>query len=405
LNTADRLLKPLSAVRDFLESEAAGGVILMLAAILAMVLANGPMAEAFTALLNHPIGPVLTDKLGPMTAVLWINDGLMAVFFFLVGLEIKRELLDGQLANPADRRLPFIAATAGVALPAMIFLFFTRNAPNVQNGWAIPAATDIAFAIGVLALLGKRVPAALKLFLLTVAIVDDMMAVGIIAFFYTPSIKLGWLLAAAVVLGLMFAMNRAKIVRIAPYVFLAMLLWFLVLQSGVHATVAGVLAALTIPVVVTPAAPDAVNSPLHRLEHAIHPWSAYLIVPLFGLANAGVDMRGLTLDVLLAPLTMGIMLGLFLGKQIGIFAAVWIAVRLRIAPIPAKANWVQVYGVATLCGIGFTMSLFIGSLAFPVSSEDGPLLQEQAKLGILAGSLISGMAGALILKYAPRNNT
>lgn len=400
--------KPVSALRDFLASEAAGGVILMLAAIGALVLANSGLAEQFKSLLHYPTGPVLTEKLGPMTPVLWINDGLMTIFFFLVGLEIKRELRDGQLTNPADRKLPFVAAAAGVVVPALIFLAFTQDNPMAQKGWAIPAATDIAFAIGVLALLGKRVPAELKLFVLAVAIVDDMAAVTIIALFYTPAIKLGWLLAAIVVLGLMFALNRAKVMRIAPYGVIAILLWYFVLQSGIHATVAGVLAALAIPVVITPAAPDAVESPLHQLEHAIHPWSAYLIVPLFGFANAGVDVRGLEPDALFASLTIGIALGLFLGKQIGIFAAVWLAVRLGFAPRPPNANWRQIYGVSALCGIGFTMSLFISALAFPGTTEAALKMQNEAKIGILAGSILSGLAGALILllpNHRPRTKT
>lgn len=389
-------LRPSSVLREFLASEAAGGIILMVVAILAMVIANGPLADAYFHLLHVRIGPVLSEKLGPMTVHLWINDGLMALFFLLVGLEIKREFVDGRLVTWQQRRLPFLAALGGMVAPALVFLTVIEGSRQLAQGWAIPAATDIAFAIGVMALLGSRVPTALKLFLTTVAIVDDMGAVVIIALAYTASIKGIALLAAAMILGAMMIMNRTGVRHLAPYLAGFVLLWYAVLVSGVHATIAGVLAAFAIPVVSTPGKPDALDSPLHRLEHLLHPWSAFLIVPLFGFANAGISLTGFGFATLLAPLPLGIAAGLFLGKQLGIFVSIRAAVWLGIAQRPRGATWLQVYGLAVLCGIGFTMSLFIGMLAFPSS----PQLIEEAKLGVMMGSLLSGLVGFLILRLA-----
>lgn len=388
---------PTSALREFLTSEAAGGVILMATAILAMIVANSPLADGYFHLLHTSTGPVLSDKLGPMTPHLWINDALMAVFFLLVGLEIKREFVDGRLVTWQQRRLPFIAALGGMAAPALVFLAITAKSPGLSQGWAIPAATDIAFAIGVMALLGSRVPTALKLFLTTVAIVDDMGAVVIIAIAYTASIKGAALLSAAIIFGAMMAMNRAGVRNLVPYLIGFVLLWFAVLVSGVHATIAGVLAAFTVPVVTTPGTPDSPDSPLHKLEHALHPWSAFLIVPLFGFANAGISLDGFSLESLLEPLPLGIAAGLFFGKQLGIFSLIWGAVKLGIAQRPRGSTWLQVYGLSVLCGIGFTMSLFIGMLAFASS----PVLIEEAKLGMIAGSLLSGVLGYVILRFAP----
>ncbi len=356
---------PRSALRDFLESESASGMLLIFAAILALVVANSALGEAYRDLVHAATGPVLSDKLGPMTVHLWINDGLMAIFFLLVGLEIKREFVDGRLASWDRRRLPFIAAAAGMAVPAALYMIFAGGTSGLAQGWAIPAATDIAFAMGVLALLGKRAPTSLKLFLVTVAIVDDMGAVAIIALFYTAKINLVALAAAAIILGAMFAAARMGVKSLTVYLLLFLLLWYAMLLSGVHATIAGVLAAMAIPFERTPGAPDSAQSPLHRLEHALHPWVAFAIVPLFGFANAGVDVSGLTMAQLFAPLPLGVAAGLFLGKQIGIFGSVWLSVQFGIAGRLRGATWLQVYGVALLCGIGFTMSLFIGGLAFP----------------------------------------
>ncbi len=385
--------RPRSAVRAFLQSEAAGGLLLIAAAALAMIVANSPLADRYFHVLHAVTGPVLSPKLGPMTVHLWINDGLMALFFLLVGLEIKREFLDGHLASWADRRLPFIAAAAGMAVPALVYLAIAGGQPGLTRGWAIPAATDIAFALGLLALLGKRAPTSLKLFLTTVAIVDDVGAVAIIALFYTVALNWAALAAGIGMLALLFAMNRRGVTAMRWYLIGFALLWVLTLLSGVHATVAGVLTALVVPIKTTPGAPDAEDSTLHRLEHALHPWVAFGIVPLFGFANAGVALGGGATAV--AALPLGIALGLFIGKQVGVFGSVWLAVRLKFAQRPAGASWAQIYGVALLCGIGFTMSLFIGGLAF-AAPEQG----DAVKIGVLLGSIASAVGGLIVLRSA-----
>ncbi len=390
--------RPRSMIRALLQGEAAGGIVLMLASAAALLLANLPgTADAYFHLLHLTTGPVLSDRHGPMTVHLWVNDAAMALFFLLVGLEIKRELVDGRLATWEQRRLPVIAAIAGMAAPAILYLLVARSTPGIARGWAIPAATDIAFAVGVMALLGKRVPAALKLFLTTLAIVDDMGAVAIIALGYTSGLDLTALGGAALVLAMLIALNRAGVVRLAPYLILSVPLWYLVFLSGIHATVAGVLAAMTIPVKPTPGAPEAIDSPLHRLEHAIHPWVAFAVVPVFGFVNAGVAVTGVPLSILWAPLPLAVAVGLFVGKQVGVLGAIWLAVRSGLSCRPGDANWVQLWGVAALAGIGFTMSLFIGGLAFAgdVAAID------QVKIGVLAGSLLSALLGAALLRFAP----
>lgn len=388
-----------SALREFLRSEAAGGISLMLVAALAMVVANSPLAETYFDLIHAVTGPELTPKLGPMTVHLWINDALMAVFFLLVGMEIKREFVDGHLSTWADRRLPVVAAAAGMILPAIVYLAVAGDDPALVRGWAIPAATDIAFAIGVLALLGSRAPASLKLFLTTVAIVDDIGAVAIIAVFYTAELNMQALGLAGLLWLAMMSLNRLGVMRLWPYVILAALLWYATLLSGVHATIAGVMAAFTIPLRRTLAAPDAEDSPLHRLEHALAKSVAFVIVPLFGFANAGVSLTGVGVIDLLAPLPLGIALGLFVGKQLGIFASVWLAVKLRLATRPKDASWMQVYGVSLLCGIGFTMSLFIGGLGFTDASKG-----DAVKIGVLMGSIASALCGYLLLRLAAKPN-
>ncbi|PAX06884.1 Na+/H+ antiporter NhaA [Sphingomonas lenta] len=390
--------KPFNALRRYLQSEATGGIVLMLAAAAALIVANSGAAEWYEHWRHDPTGPTLSPTLGPMNVELWINDGLMAFFFLLVGLEIKRELVDGALAQPENRRLPVIAAASGMIVPALVYLFITRDQDGLTRGWAIPAATDIAFAIGVMALLGKRVPAQLKLFLTTVAIVDDMGAVAIIALAYSHGLSLPALAAAAGVLAVMWALGRHG-VR-APWVFLLgfVVLWFFVLRSGVHATIAGVLAAAVVPITPTPGAPDAPESTLHRIEHGLAPWSAFLIVPLFGFANAGVALTGI--GGLGQPLVLAVALGLFLGKQLGILGAVWAAVKLGIAGKPGGCGWGQVYGVALLAGIGFTMSLFIGGLAFPGRPE----LIDQVKLGVIAGSALSAVMGYAVLRLSAKRD-
>jgi NhaA family Na+:H+ antiporter len=314
------------------------------------------------------------------------------VFFLLVGLEIKREALDGQLRTWPDRALPGLAALGGMVMPALVYVALNWGG-NTLRGWAIPAATDIAFALGVLALLGRRVPVSLKIFLSAVAIVDDLGAVIIIALFYTGGLDPVMLGLAAGTLGLLVLLNRFGVTALSPYLLLGLVLWFFVLRSGIHATVAGVLLALTIPIRPSPARTDDPTSPLHTLEHALTPWVTYAIVPVFGFANAGVSLLGLSPGALLDPITLGVALGLFLGKQVGIFASVQLAVLAGIAKRPAHASWGQVYGVAVLCGIGFTMSLFIGTLAFP----DDATREAQVRLGVLAGSILSAVAGWAVL--------
>ncbi|WP_420144370.1 Na+/H+ antiporter NhaA [Sphingobium sp.] len=382
------LQRPRSALRAFLHMEASGGILLIAAAALAMIVANSPVAAAYFEALHVHIGP--------LSALHWINDGLLALFFLLVGLEIKGEFIDGSLSQWSDRWLPVIAAAAGMAVPAIVYMAIAGREPGLASGWAIPAATDIAFAIGVLALLGKRAPASLKILLTTVAIVDDMGAVLIIALAYTKGISLTALMAAGAIWVVMLVLNRMGVKALWIYLLCAFGLWLAVLLSGVHATIAGVLAALTIPIRPSPGAPDDRTSPLHRLEHALHPWVAFAIVPLFGFANAGVSLAGIGLSHILAPLPLGIAAGLFLGKQIGIFCSIRGAVALGVADRPAGATWLQVYGLALICGVGFTMSLFIGGLAFT-----DPLLSDEVKIGVLGGSILSAMAGFVLLRLAP----
>lgn len=374
-------------------SDAKEGLLLIFVAMAALAVANSALGHAYHDLFHGILPWTPIAKLN--TLHLWINDGLMAIFFFVVGLEVKRELIAGNLADPAQRRLPVLAAAAGMAAPAAVYLLFvTGEDPNLVRGWAIPAATDIAFAMGVIGLLGSRVPTSLRVFLLTVAIVDDIGAVTIIAIFYTAEIKMTWLLASLGVVALMLAMNRLRVDRIWAFVLVAALLWFCVLNSGIHATIAGVVAALTVPM----RRRDG-NSLLEDLEHGLVGWNAFLIVPLFGFANAGVDISGLGLEGILAPLPLAVGAGLFLGKQIGILGIIAIADKLRIASRPANASWGEIWGVSLLCGIGFTMSLFIGELAFPGYR----LLIDEAKIGILLGSFCSAVLGYTILRMTTKH--
>jgi Na+:H+ antiporter, NhaA family len=370
-----------SALRRFLTGQAAGGAVLIAAALLALLLANSPLGPGYAALLHGDVGPLALEA--------WINDALMAVFFLLVGLEIKRETLHGQLASWPRRLLPGIAAAGGMAAPALLYLAINRG--GATQGWAIPAATDIAFALGVIALLGDRVPASLRVFLAALAIIDDLGAVVIIALFYTGALALPYLAGAGAVLVVLALLNRAGVTRLTPYLLLGVLLWWLVLRSGVHATLAGVMLAFTIP-----AQDGREGSPLCRLEHWLHAPVAFVILPLFALANAAVPVLGLPPGALAAPVTLGVAAGLLLGKVAGVFGFAALAVRLRWTELPAHAGWTQLLGVALLCGIGFTMSIFITLLAF----ADAPLLQAEAKLGVLAGSLLSGAAGYLLLRLA-----
>lgn len=379
-----------SAAARLFGGDAGAGILLIAVAIVAMIVANSPLAHGYHALFHAKLAWTPIAKLD--TLHLWVNDGLMAIFFFVVGLEIKREVLDGALADARRRRLPVLAAAAGMAVPALVYLGIAGTALPLQRGWAIPAATDIAFAVGVLGLLGKRVPTSLRLFLLTVAIVDDLGAVAIIALFYANQVDAGWLLAGGVVLAGMALLSRRGTLHASPYLVLAAALWFCVLNSGVHATIAGVLAAFAIPLKVNARG----DSLLLRLEHALVPWNAYLIVPLFGFANAGVSLAAIGPGGIAGALPLGIAAGLFVGKQLGIFGAIVLADRTGFAQRPTGASWPQLWGVAALCGIGFTMSLFIGALAFP----NHPELIEEAKLGVLVGSLLSGLLGYVILRLS-----
>ncbi len=382
-----------TAVRNFsalFRADAFSGILLIAVAALAMIVANSGVSGAYTELFHGYLWAKEVFYLN--TLHLWINDGLMVVFFFVVGLEVKREIVCGNLADPDARKLPVLAAIAGMAAPMVVYFLVTGGNPQYRTGMAIPAATDIAFAMGVVGLLGTRVPAPLRLFLLTVAIVDDIGAVAIIAIFYSDP-KLTWLLASLVVLCAMFALNRAKVSSMLPFVLLTVLLWYCVLNSGVHATIAGVLAAFAIPM----RSKDG-HSMLETMEHALVPWNAYIVVPIFGFANAGVNLSGMGFEALLDPLPLAIAAGLVVGKQAGIFAMVWGAVKLKLVPKPPGCTWVEIWGVTILCGIGFTMSLFIGELAFPGTDEAAMFLRDEAKIGVLVGSLVSAVLGYAILR-------
>ena len=384
-STPPRRHRVKSIFREFISSQAAGGLVLMGVALLALVVANSPAAPAyFEVLESHVLG---------LSVMHWINDALMSLFFLLVGLEIKREFLDGQLKTWPDRALPGVAALGGMLVPALIYIAFNWSTPETLRGWAIPSATDIAFALGVLALLGSRVPVSLKVFLTALAILDDLAAVVIIAIFYTTQLSWPHLLAAFTVLAILNVLGRSGVKRLSIYLGLGLVLWFFVLKSGVHATLAGVALAMMIPIGTPQGWPSEVESPLLRLEHSLHPWVTFLIVPIFGFANAGVSFAGMSASVLLTPVPLGIALGLFIGKQLGVFLFAWAAIRANLAQLPAGSTWPQLYGVAILCGIGFTMSLFIGLLAFPTAPE----LQAGVKVGVLFGSLFSGLTGAALL--------
>lgn len=384
------------AVGEFLRLESAGGIVLFVAAVLAMILANSPLSHVYGRLLELPISLRVLDLHFAKPLFLWINDGLMAVFFLLVGLEIKREFLDGELAEPSRILLPSAAAAGGMLVPALIYLWFNHGNEFALAGWAIPTATDIAFALGVLALLGNAVPIGLKLFLLTLAVLDDLGAVVVIAIFYSSDLSPAALVAALVLIACLALLNGRGVNATIPYLLVGGLLWIAVLKSGVHATLSGMVLAMFIPL----NKEDDANSPLRRLEDGLHPWVAFLVLPVFAFANAGVSLAGLSPGVFLGSVPLGIALGLFLGKQLGIMATTWLIVKLRWARLPEHVDWLQLYGVALLCGIGFTMSLFIGSLAF---EHGGQEYGTDVRLGILAGSTLCGVAGYLVLRYALRN--
>ena len=389
----DRYDTVLKSLREFLRLESASGILLVVAAILAMLVENSPASYLYNALLGTPVEIRIGDFEIAKPLLLWINDGLMAVFFFLIGLEIKRELLAGELSDPSKVVLPVMGAIGGMAVPALIYSALNWGDPVAMKGWAIPSATDIAFALGVLALLGSRIPQSVKLFLMTLAIIDDLGAIVIIAMFYTADLSLNSLVLAAAALVMLYVINRRGVLGLSAYLLLGLVLWVAVLKSGVHATLAGVLTAFFVPY---RKAPGEEKTQLEKLEHDLHPTVAYGILPVFAFANAGIAFEGLGMDSLLNSVPLGIAAGLFFGNQIGVFGFSWVAVRLGLAKLPEGTNWTQLYGVALLCGIGFTMSLFVGSLAF---EQGGPDYAVDDRLGILLGSLASGIAGYLVLRF------
>jgi NhaA family Na+:H+ antiporter len=390
---------PIQTIRDFLKLESASGLLLIGSMVLALICANTPLSSLYEAYLDTHVAVHIGTLVLAKPLLLWINDGLMAVFFLLVGLEVKREVLEGELSSLPQIALPGIAAVGGMVLPALIYIWFNRADPVLLKGWAIPAATDIAFALGVMALLGKRVPNVLKLFLLTLAIMDDLGAIVIIALFYTNQLSIISLILATLAIVTLVIMNYFGVTRIAAYMCVGVFLWICVLKSGVHATLAGVVLAFAIPL---RAKDQHGHSPLQQLEHNLHPWVAFAILPIFAFANAGISFAGMTPAALLAPLPLGIAAGLFIGKQLGILGFCWVGIKLKIAQLPEGIGWREFHGMATLCGIGFTMSLFVSTLALEgVSDEVGTA----ARLGVLMGSLLSALSGYFLLRQSLRDKT
>ncbi|CAI8787503.1 Na(+):H(+) antiporter NhaA [Pseudomonas sp. IT-196MI5] len=387
-----------STFTRFFQLEAASGLLLIAAAVLALIINNSPLAWLYNGLLDTPVVAQIGALKIAKPLLLWINDGLMALFFLLIGLEVKREVLDGQLSKPSQIVLPGAAAIGGMVVPALIYWYLNRDTPPALNGWAIPTATDIAFALGVLALLGKRVPVSLKLFLMTLAIIDDLGAIIIIAIFYSGALSTLSLALAAACIAALIGMNRLGVVKLGPYMIIGLILWVCVLKSGVHATLAGVTLAFCIPLRTKNAEP----SPLLTLEHALHPWVAYGILPLFAFANAGLSLSGVTVESFTHHVPMGIAIGLLLGKTVGVFGLTWLAVKTGIAALPQGANWGQILGVAILCGIGFTMSLFVGSLAFEPGVSD---FAGMDRMGILTGSILAALIGYGVTAMASRKGS
>jgi len=383
--------KAFSRIQTFMKLEASAGLVLMGVALFAMIAANSAISPFYNGFLetNLRMGVGAFEISKP--AILWINDGLMAIFFFLVGLEIKREVLIGELSSLDKAILPVLAAIGGMLVPALVFVYFNWGGGDALAGWAIPTATDIAFALGILALLGSRVPVTLKVFLLAIAIIDDLGAIVFIAVFYTSELSVNALTLSMLGFALAVGLNRMGVQRMTPYLIIGIFMWVCVLKSGVHATLAGVLIAMAIPL----KEKDGDKALLLRAEHALHPWVAFLILPLFAFANAGVNLAGLSLSDLAQPLPLGIALGLFFGKQIGVFGATWIGAKTGLARLPEGVTWQHVYGVACLTGVGFTMSLFIGSLAF-----SSPETMNTVRLGVISGSLLSGIVGYIVLRMA-----
>lgn len=379
-------------INDFLKLEAASGIILMFAALLAMIIANSPLVAYYDLLLAVPVKVAVGSFEIAKPLLLWINDGLMALFFFLVGLELKREFLEGDLSKPGQITLPAIGALGGMLVPALCYAAFNYDDPEAINGWAIPTATDIAFALGILSVIGSKVPLQLKVFLTSLAIFDDLGAIIVIALFYTDQLSALSLIFATVILTVLFVMNKRGVTSTAPYIFLGIVLWVAVLKSGVHATLAGVVLAFFIPI----KGKDDEPSPLKSLEHNLHSLVAFIVLPVFAFANAGISFDGVGIEQITSPVPLGIIVGLIVGKQIGVFGFCFVAIKLGLAQLPDRVNWRLLYGAAILCGVGFTMSLFIGSLAFEQS--DGANLIFQDRLGIVIGSLVSGLMGYFVIK-------
>jgi NhaA family Na+:H+ antiporter len=391
--------KKNSLLTSFFKMESSGGIFLFVSAVLAMLIANSFLAPYYQLFLNAPVEVRIGSLEIAKNALLWINDGLMAVFFFLVGLELKRELLEGELSNKKNIILPGIGAVGGMAIPALIYLYFNLNDPIAVNGWAIPAATDIAFALGVLSLLGSRVPVSIKVFLTSLAIFDDIGAIVIIALFYTSKLSLVALGYVALCVPVLWWMNKRNVISRAPYFLVGIVMWVAMLKSGVHATLAGVLLAMFIPMR-SKKNPD--FSPVKSLEHDLHSIVAFFVLPVFAFANAGINLEGVTMEQVFHGVPIGIALGLFFGKQIGVFGFCWVFIKLKWTQLPKGMNWLSLYGTAALCGIGFTMSLFIGSLAFKGAGVDLPF---DERLGIIAGSLFSGVVGFFLLRQGLKSKT
>lgn len=392
-------LKPNALIKEFFKLEASGGILLGIAAILALGMENSPLKAIYDSFLTIPFKIQIGEgfKLDK-PLLLWINDGLMAIFFLLVGLEIKREVLQGQLSTKDQISLPAIAALGGLAVPALIYSYINTGDNHLMRGWAIPTATDIAFALGVITLLGSKVPQSLKITLVALAIIDDLAAILIIAIFYTENLSLLSLYSALIAISILAFLNYRHVTKVTPYMVVGLILWVCVLKSGVHATLAGVVLAFFIPLNGKEGSKS--PSPLISLEHNLHPWVAYGVLPVFAFANAGVSLTGLSLDILLHPLTLAITLGLFFGKQIGVMLFTYIGMLLKICKLPKDVNWVQYYGMSLLTGIGFTMSLFIGTLAFSDYES-----QSSVRIGVILGSLLSGLFGYILLSYSCKEKT
>lgn len=382
--------------RSMIQHDTLGGLMLIAAAVLAMIVANTALNELYQGFLNVPVAVKIGAFEIAKPLLLWINDGLMAIFFFLVGLEVKREIIEGHLSSMEQIALPAVGAIAGIAIPALFYAWFNAGDPEAIKGWAVPSATDIAFALGIFGLFARQLPLSLKMFLLSVAIFDDIGAIVIIALFYSQDLSTTSLIVAVVGLIVLFALNRYRVRYQAAYILVGVVVWAAVLKSGVHATLAGFALALFIPLKVKN---EDGNPMLLNLEHSVQPWVAFAILPLFAFANAGVTLSGITMDDFLDPVTFGVIVGLFVGKQLGIFSACWLAIKLGFAKLPEGANWTQLYAVSVLCGIGFTMSLFIGSLAF----EGADITYfNQVKLGVLVSSVLAAIYGAWLIKFSQR---